>query len=554
MTAPTHSVRMRAAWRRGLAGLLLVARAAGARADDATVRVLVWDERQPEQKQAYGGRFLGDTLAAHLAGRPGLAVRSVGLDDPQQGWSEAALDAADVLVVWCHRRVREQDDARAEAVVERVRAGRLGLVALHSAHWAKPFVRLMQERAKADALAALPAEARATARWIYTNTTPYQRIVKADARLTPHVDPAADGAWVLTLPQCVFPAWRADGAPSHVATLLPQHPIAAGLPERWDIPRTEMYGEPFHVPPPDEVVFEETWDRGERFRSGCVWRVGRGRVFYFRPGHETFPVFQQAEPLQVIENAVRWLGRAVRATEVAFRPDRDLIALHYDHAPDLDDGHSAAADRMILESQFGLAWITQHVVAVSGAYGRNAKTFNAKSDAVMDATWNEAGGWLGAHTNRDQVVASLVRRWGDVLRAGGDVWVKEGGQSDLTAAVVERLVQSEPDLPATRRIHVIQHSDWNERQTTEAALDYVRANTDYRRIRDANAYLNVKGGAADFEQAARNHPIFGPAWRAAFTYYDPRQRLDFSDTGELMHILSLGELNVAACRARFLQP
>jgi hypothetical protein len=167
----------------------------------------------------------------------------------------------------------------------------------------------MQERAKDDAVAALPAAERASAQWVYTNTVPYHRIVKADARLTPHVETRADGVRVLTLPQCVFPAWRADGAPSHVTTLLPGHPIAAGLPARWDMPQTEMYGEPFHVPPPDEVVFEETWDRGERFRSGCVWRVGRGRVFYYRPGHETYPIFLQAEPLQVLENAVRWLGR-----------------------------------------------------------------------------------------------------------------------------------------------------------------------------------------------------------------------------------------------------
>jgi len=89
---------------------------------------------------------------------------------------------------------------------------------------------------------------------------------------------------------------------------LPQHPIAAGLPAHWDIPQTEMYGEPFHVPAPDEVVFEESWDKGEHFRSGCVWKVGKGRVFYFRPGHEIYPIFKQAEPLKVVENAARWLG------------------------------------------------------------------------------------------------------------------------------------------------------------------------------------------------------------------------------------------------------
>ena len=114
--------------------------------------------------------------------------------------------------------------------------------------------------------------------------------------------------WRLSLPVCVFPAYRPDGAPSHVTTLLPQHPIASGLPAKWEVAQTEMYDEPFHVPVPDAVVFEERWDKGEHFRSGCVWQVGKGRVFYFRPGHESYPVYQQAGPLRVIENAVRWLG------------------------------------------------------------------------------------------------------------------------------------------------------------------------------------------------------------------------------------------------------
>ena len=102
---------------------------------------------------------------------------------------------------------------------------------------------------------------------------------------------------------------HSDGKPGHLATLLPDHPIAAGLPKRWDVPQTEMYNEPFHVPEPDEVVFEEKWDLGEHFRSGCVWNVGRGKVFYFRPGHETYPVYRQPETLRVIENACRWLGQ-----------------------------------------------------------------------------------------------------------------------------------------------------------------------------------------------------------------------------------------------------
>ncbi|HVW00947.1 MAG TPA: ThuA domain-containing protein [Planctomycetaceae bacterium] len=271
------------------------------------VRVLVWDEQQPEQKQAYGDKFLGETIAAYLASQPGLNVKSVRLQDPQQGLDDATLDATDVLIVWSHIRAKDQDDARAEAVVKRVQQGKLALIALHSAHWHKAFVRLMQERTKSDVLKLVPEADRASARFEYVNDQPYYKPVARDARLTPYVERGEGNVWKVTLPACVFPAWRADGAPSHVTTLLPKHPIAAGLPEKWDIAHTEMYGEPFHIPEPDEVVFEEKWDKGEQFRSGCVWRVGEGRVFYFRPGHETFPVYQQPEPLRVLENACRWL-------------------------------------------------------------------------------------------------------------------------------------------------------------------------------------------------------------------------------------------------------
>ncbi len=111
------------------------------------------------------------------------------------------------------------------------------------------------------------------------------------------------------LPNCVFPDYRPDGQPSRLEVLLPSHPIAAELPRTFSIGQTEMYNEPFHVPAPDEVIFEETWELGERFRSGMVWNIGQGKVFYFRPGHETFPVYKQPEMIQVIANACHWLGR-----------------------------------------------------------------------------------------------------------------------------------------------------------------------------------------------------------------------------------------------------
>ena len=246
------------------------------------------------------------------------------------------------------------------------------------------------------------------------------------------------------------------------------------------------------------------------------------------------------------------LHRAEGVSAAAFDAKKDLLSLHYDHAPDKDDGHSAAADRTILESLYSRAWIKRHVVPVSGAYGKNAKGFNAKSDAVMDAAWNDCGGWLAANTNREGVLAELAARWGAALKAGGDVWIKEGGQSDLTADVLKRINVKMPDLDTAARIHLVQHSNWNEEQTTDSALAYAKRHVHYIRIRDANAYLNVKGGNKVFEEAALRHPVFGPVWKAAFAYYSPGQRLDFSDTGELMHILGLGEIGIEGFRKRFL--
>jgi hypothetical protein len=238
--------------------------------------------------------------------------------------------------------------------------------------------------------------------------------------------------------------------------------------------------------------------------------------------------------------------------DTGFSADRDLLSLHYDHAPDKDDGHSAAADRTILESLFGTHWIKAHVVAVSGAYGKNAGRFNVNSDAVMDAAWNDCGEWLAAHTDREYVVLELTKRWITVLNHGGEIWVKEGGQSDITADVVKRIRSQAPDLDTATRIHVVQHSQWNEDQTTDAALTYAREHTHYVKIPDANAYLNIEGGDKAFTEAASNHPNFGTAWRAAFAYYNPEHRLDYSDTGELLHILGLGEMNMENFRQHFL--
>ena len=119
------------------AGLALPAAAAAA--DPKPISVVVWDERQPEQRQAYEN-FLGNHIADHLRRRPGLAVRSVGIEDDEKGLSEGILRGCDVLIWWGHRRPAEVTPRMAEPLVARIKEGTLALIALHSAHWATPFV------------------------------------------------------------------------------------------------------------------------------------------------------------------------------------------------------------------------------------------------------------------------------------------------------------------------------------------------------------------------------------------------------------------------------
>lgn len=294
-----------------LSSLVLLALASTALPADAAapVRVIVWDEQQPTQKKAYPN-YLGNEIAEYLRSKPGLVVRSVKQSDPHLGLSDDALASCDVLIWWGHVRQREIKPEFARRIVERIRQGKLSLIALHSAHWSTPFIEAMNERAVDDALAGLDAKLRASARVVRIPPAAYT-VPKREAPLTPAVKQRnEDGKLILEvrLPICCFPAYRADGKPSQVRVLLPRHPIAAGLPEKFTLPNTEMYDEPFHVPLPDEVIFEERWQAGERFRSGAVWKLGKGRVFYFRPGHETFGIFRRPEPLRILDNAVRWLA------------------------------------------------------------------------------------------------------------------------------------------------------------------------------------------------------------------------------------------------------
>lgn len=184
-----------------------------------------------------------------------------------------------------------------------------------------------------------------------------------------------------------------------------------------------------------------------------------------------------------------------------FNPAVDLLALHYDHAPDRDDGQSAVADRVILESEFGADWMAAHVPAVSGAYGENAAQFNPASDSVMDAVFADVGGWLAAHPDPTETLDAMADGWAATLEAGNEIWVKEGGQSDLTAEVVRRLQAALPDVDTRQHVHVVQHSDWNEDMTTDADLHYTKEHTDYIRIDDANRTSYTQGQMTVFAAA-----------------------------------------------------
>ncbi len=230
----------------------------------------------------------------------------------------------------------------------------------------------------------------------------------------------------------------------------------------------------------------------------------------------------------------------------AFDPGSDLLSLHHDNAPDRDDGHATVANRTVT----GALGITPHVV--SGTYGTNSGSYVPASEAVMRAAWGSA--WLNAHSNWSGAVAATARRWSAVLATGGDIWVAEGGQSDFTADVIRAVKQRDPGLDTKKRIHVVQHSSWNERKTTASDLSYVRSATDYTKIDDGNdtnrtADLNRTAASSNskndaFVTAARGGR-FGSAWAAAFRYYSPQVKLDFSDSVELLYILGIGKDRVA---------
>ena len=218
-----------------------------------TIRAVVWGENVHERKnKVVAGVYptgMHQAIADALNADPGIEAATATLDQPKNGLPKGRLDDVDVLVWWGHAAHGEVEDKVVERVAEAVWGG-MGLILLHSAHFSKIFKRLMG--------------------------TP--------CNLT----------------------WREAGERERIWVTSRSHPIAAGLPDHFELEQEEMYGEPFGIPEPMETVFVSWFQGGEVFRSGLTWRRGAGNVFYFRPGHETYPTYHDANVQTVLRNAVKW--------------------------------------------------------------------------------------------------------------------------------------------------------------------------------------------------------------------------------------------------------
>jgi len=216
------------------------------------LRVTVWNEYRHEKMHKEVADIYPEgihTTIANALRQFGFDVRTATLDEPEHGLTQDVLDATDVLTWWGHMYHKDVSDEIVERVYQRVLDG-MGLIVLHSGHFSKIFRKLM-------------------------GTT------------------------------CNL-KWRESGDRERLWVVAPGHPITEGLGEYIEIDHEEMYGEHFDIPAPETLVFVSWFTGGEVFRSGCCYTRGRGKIFYFRPGHETLPTYYHPDVQRVISNAVRW--------------------------------------------------------------------------------------------------------------------------------------------------------------------------------------------------------------------------------------------------------
>ncbi|MDQ8181415.1 ThuA domain-containing protein [Pelagicoccus sp. SDUM812005] len=218
-----------------------------------TIKLTIWNEFRHEKSnpavQKIYPKGIHSTLAESLEKDAKIEVSTATLDEDQHGLNEEALNNTDVLIWWGHCAHGEVSDEIVEKVQQRVLSG-MGLIVLHSGHYSKIFKRLMGSNCSLR--------------------------------------------------------WREAAEKERLWNIAPGHPITQGIGEYVELPNEEMYGERFDIPEPDQLIFISWFEGGEVFRSGVTWTRGNGKVFYFRPGHETYPTYHNKDVQQVIRNAVHW--------------------------------------------------------------------------------------------------------------------------------------------------------------------------------------------------------------------------------------------------------
>ncbi|RED64059.1 ThuA domain-containing protein [Cohnella lupini] len=235
------------------------------------IKVTIWNENEHEKMNPQTKEVYPDGI--HNALKKGIAnddyeIRTATLDQPEHGLSEEILNDTDVLLWWGHVAHDKVSDEVVNRVHQRVMDG-MGLIVLHSGHFSKIFKKLMG--------------------------------TGCDLK------------------------WREANEKERIWVVNPAHPIAAGLPEHFVVAPEEMYGEHFDIPAPDELILVSWFEGGEVFRSGCTFYRGQGKIFYFRPGHETYPTYYDPNVLRTISNAVSWAApsgaaRPIRGHHEALEP------------------------------------------------------------------------------------------------------------------------------------------------------------------------------------------------------------------------------------------
>lgn len=226
------------------------------------IRVTVWNEFRHEVQSESIKEIYPDgihqTIAKFLNAETDIEAGTATLDEENHGITPELLKNTDVMIWWGHMAHHEVKDEIAEMVAAEVRKG-MGLIVLHSGHLCKPFTKLMGT-------------------------------------------------------SCTL-LWRDDDR-ERLWCVSPNHPIAKDVPLQFELENEEMYGEFFDIPEPDELVYLGWFKGGEVFRSGCCYNRGYGKVFYFQPGHEEYPIYHNENIQKIITNAVRWAKGNVRLDEL----------------------------------------------------------------------------------------------------------------------------------------------------------------------------------------------------------------------------------------------